>query len=698
MGIENELKGIFLEESREHVASLENDLLALEEAAGGAADPELVNRIFRAAHTIKGGSGSVGYPELMGFTHTMENVLDRVRQNALAVDRELISLLLSCVDCIARMLDAMDHAGEVPSEAERAALATRLNGFLGGTVAAAQAAGDQAVAVVTALDKGRKTGRERCFRIRMRLAPDVLESGTDPAMLLTELADHGTLAVEQVNLEQVPALDAMDPYRLYLSWDLTLTGHVTRDDVEGVFIFVSEGSHIDITEEAPAAPVNQNSTAQVGALDITEEAPAAAVSVEAAPAAPRAEATVRAETAPRPEAQGGGKGPSSIRVDTQRLDRLVNLVGELVIGQARVAQACLKDGATPEAIAAIESIDRITRELQDEAMGMRMLPIGPTFVQFQRVVRDLAVSQGKQVNLEIKGKETELDKSIIEKIGDPLKHMVRNAVDHGLETPAERRAAGKPEEGTLTMAAYHQEGNIVIEIADDGKGLNAEAIAAKAVREGVIPADHNLSESQVHALIFHPGLSTAQKVTDLSGRGVGMDVVKRNIEELRGRVSIESTPGKGTRFKIALPLTLAIIDGMAISVGPQVFLIPLLSIVESVRPRPGDLKSVSGRDEWVTLRGESLPLIRLHEMLGVPGKACAAEDSLVVVENMGRRYGLLVNDILGQQQVVIKSIEQHYKAVDGVAGASILVDGRVAMILDVAALVRRAFAKARVAC
>ncbi|MDH4228297.1 MAG: chemotaxis protein CheA [Nitrospirota bacterium] len=657
MDLDAELKSIFFEEGREHIASLEEDLIQLENESGTgqAVNHELVNRIFRSAHTIKGGAGSVGFGELSGFTHTVENVLDRVRENQISITQELVSVLLNAVDCMSRLLDAAMGEGTPPDSTELAALVAQLNSHLGDAVSAASALADQATEKV----RRQKTDRDHTFAIDLKLHPQVMQNGTDPLMLLTELKDHGQVTLKAVHTENCPPLEQMDPYALYLSWDVEVTGRLTGADLDNVFIFVSDESPLRYRDITPEAPV------------VKKAVPRSAS--EVAPGRDRSKL-------------------NSVRVDTDRLDRLVNLVGELVIGQARVTQTTQSTGAAPEVTAAVEALERITRDLQDEAMGMRMLPIGPTFVQFQRVVRDLAMSQGKEVSLQISGQETELDKSIIEKISDPLKHMVRNAVDHGLETPEERRQAGKSETGELVLSAFHSEGNIVIEISDDGKGLDAAAIAAKAVKEGLIPPDHTLSETEIHQLIFHPGLSTAKQVTDVSGRGVGMDVVKRNIEELRGRVQIQSTRGAGSTFRITLPLTLAIIDGMAMSVGGEVFLVPLLSIVESIRPQARDVQTVAERGEMVQVRGDVLPVIRLHEELNVFSEYRRPEEALlIVVEVAGRRYCLLVDDILGQQQVVIKSIEQNYAKVVGVSGATILGDGRVAMIIDVPALVRKVF-------
>ncbi|MFQ5509390.1 MAG: chemotaxis protein CheA [Leptospirillia bacterium] len=654
MGIEEDLKAIFFEEGQEHLQSLEEDLIQLESDSGAGTDidDEVINRIFRSAHTIKGGAGSVGFADLAGFTHTVENVLDQMREHTLGVSRELISVLLNCADCMARLLDAAMDQGDAPGESEVAALVEQLNGYLGNTVDAATAAADAASTAIETQDAPAGTG-ERTFSINFRFKPDLLESGTDPSMLLSELEELGELTIRSVDSDRVPTLENLNPYELHLGWELELKGSVTKEDLDGVFIFVTDDHPVTFSE----------------VVDKVEAAPTDAASEQ-----------------PKKKAKSA---VSSVRVDTERLDRLINLVGELVIGQARVAQVTLENNAPPETESAVEGLQRVVRELQEEAMGMRMLPVGPTFVQFQRVVRDLAISQGKEVNLEIQGQEVELDKSIIEKIGDPLKHMVRNSVDHGLETSEERVAAGKPPVGTVKLAAYHAEGNIVIEITDDGRGLDAEAIAAKAIREGVIPEDHSLTLDQIHMLVFHAGLSTAKEITDVSGRGVGMDVVRRNIEQLRGTISIDTELGKGSTFKICLPLTLAIIDGMALAVGDETFLIPLLSIVESIRPERQAVESVGGREELVMVRGEALPLIRLQEQLGVPGESRHPSEALVIiVESGGKRYCLQVDDILGQQQVVIKTMEQNYKKVDGVAGATILPDGKVAMILDIGALVR----------
>jgi len=382
-------------------------------------------------------------------------------------------------------------------------------------------------------------------------------------------------------------------------------------------------------------------------------------------------------------------------VDTEKLDKLVNLVGELVIGVARVNQISEELAAQDTVVemgSAVEALDHISRDLQEQVMRVRMIPVEGTFNRFQRVVRDLANEMGKKIHLEMSGAETELDKNVIEQIADPLKHLIRNSADHGLETPEERVAAGKEDTGTIWLRAYQQEGKIIIEVADDGRGISREKVLSKAVDRGLVGEGVQLSDQEVFAFMFQPGFSTAAKVTEVSGRGVGLDVVRQNIEALRGSVEVSSTPGEGSIFRIKLPLTLAIIDGMTVKVGDEIITLPLLSILESLRPRPKDLQKVEGRGELIVVRGDYLPLVRLYDIFQLPTKRTDPTKALVVIiESVSKRFGVLVDDILGEQQAVIKSLEQNYKKVEGVAGATILGDGRVSLILDIHGLEKLAF-------
>ena len=406
---------------------------------------------------------------------------------------------------------------------------------------------------------------------------------------------------------------------------------------------------------------------------------------------------------PAPPAEPGGRVPApapvsrpavqsaTIRVDTDKLDKLVNLVGELVIGVARVKQIS-GQAASEELNGAVEGLDHISRDLQEQVMKVRMIPIEGTFARFQRVVRDLAAELGKDIRLVMSGTETELDKNVIEQIADPLKHLVRNSADHGLEGPATRAAAGKPTTGTIWLRAYQQEGQIIIEVADDGAGIDRDRVLRKALDRGLAAPGTGYGDHEVFGFMFQPGFSTAEKVTEVSGRGVGLDVVRQNIESLRGTVEVESSPGAGTTFRIKLPLTLAIIDGMTVSVGREILTIPLLSIVESLRPKPAELTTVEGRGELVSVRGEYLPLVRLHQVFDLPTQRTDPTQALVVIiESVSRRFGVLVDDILGEQQAVIKSLEQNWHKVEGVAGATILGDGRVSLILDIHGLNKLAF-------
>lgn len=388
---------------------------------------------------------------------------------------------------------------------------------------------------------------------------------------------------------------------------------------------------------------------------------------------------------------------ATIRVETDKLDKLVNLVGELVIGVARVKQiageAAVASALGEELDAAVEGLDHISRDLQEQVMRVRMIPIEGTFTRFQRVVRDLAAELGKDIRLVMSGAETELDKNVIEQIADPLKHLVRNSADHGLERPEVRQAAGKPTTGTIWLRAYQQEGKIIIEVADDGAGISRERVLMKAVERGLAAPGAALTDSEAFAFMFQPGFSTAEKVTEVSGRGVGLDVVRQNIEALRGTVEVESAPAVGTTFRIKLPLTLAIIDGMTVSIGNEILTIPLLSIVESLRPKAAELTTVEGRGELVVVRGEYLPLVRLHQVFALPTERMDPTQALVVIiESVSKRFGVLVDDILGEQQAVIKSLEQNWRKVEGVAGATILGDGRVSLILDIHGLEKIAFA------
>jgi two-component system chemotaxis sensor kinase CheA len=637
----------FFEEAAEHLATVESTLLALE---SGDDDPELLHAIFRAAHSIKGASGTFGFGDVARFTHVLENLLDRLRQGEMSFSPELGNLLLTSSDVLRGLVDAARHGQPAPADTDT--VAARLHAALGGEATAC----DSAPAEVNATD----VAESRRFRVHFAPGEDLLRQGMEPSLLLANLLDLGDAALVRVDASAVPPLDALDPERCYLAWTVELVTSAGPDGLRDVFSFVEDACELTLT------PIIADGNA------------ASSADADAPNDAPRGAARGTTDT-------------SSIRVATDKVDKLINLVGELVIAQSMITQVV--DEFTPDKLEllreAAAAMARNTRELQERVMSVRMIPIGSTFGRFPRLVRDLAATCGKQVRLRISGEETELDKGVIERIGDPLTHLIRNAVDHGIEPPDERVAAGKPASGTVRLHASHESGNVVIEITDDGRGLDATRIRQKALDSGLIDPEQELSVEECQQLVFLPGFSTAATVSDISGRGVGMDVVKRNVEELNGSITIDSAPGRGTRFRIKLPLTLAIMDGLTLRVADEVYVVPLVDIVESVHVRPEDVRHVLGRGEVVMLRGEVIPLVRLRQVFELPDSdQDAASGLVVIVEHGNRKVGLLVDELLGQAQVVIKNLETNLGRIDGLMGATIMGDGRVALIIDAAALIR----------
>ena len=641
---------VFFEESLEGLEAMEAALLALDE--GG--DAELVHSIFRAAHSIKGGSATFGFPDMAALTHEAESLLDQVRDGRRAIDKSIVELMLRTVDCLRGMFERA-QSGQPLADADSENLKRQLAAAVGHDMPAA------ATKVQT------KPAAGGGWLIHFRPHAGMLAGGNDPLRLLRELAALGQLVVE-AQLDRVPTLDALDPSECHLGWRIELTGAVSREAIAGVFEWVEDECDLAIEPLVAAAPP-----------------PAPAVEAVTAPAAGAGAAAAPARAA------ASSNDAGSVRVAIDKIDGLIDLVGELVITQAMLDQ--FREDFDVSRLAMLQhglaQLARHTRTLQESVMGIRMLPIGSVFNRFPRLVRDLSQKLGKQVKLELVGEHTELDKTVLEKIGDPLVHLVRNAIDHGLETPDKRRAAGKPEQGTLCLEAFHRGGSIVVEISDDGAGLNREAIVAKALQKGLIASGEGLSDEAVGELIFQPGFSTAAVTTDLSGRGVGMDVVRRNVVDLGGTVSIQSRAGQGTTFTIVLPLTLAIIDGLRAAVGGECYIVPLVSIVESVQLRSDAVRSVTGGGELFRFRGEYLPIVRLHQQFGCSDARQQIEEGLViVVEADGTQIGLFVDELVGQQQAVVKSLEANYRRVDGISGATILADGSVALIVDVAGLIR----------
>jgi two-component system chemotaxis sensor kinase CheA len=658
---------VFFEESFEGLDAMEMGLLGMQE---GSPDMEIVNTIFRAAHSIKGGAGTFGFAQVSEFTHGLETLLDQMRNGQRDVSRDAINVLLQAVDVLREMLTAVQQSEDVDA-ARVSEVSVQIETMLG-SVAADKA--DDDIAEATASSEG---GNAQGWLIEFKPHPHLLQTGNDPVRMFNELRELGELSVT-LNNSGLAAFSDLEPEDCYLGWQLELKGDATLEQVNEIFEWVEGDCDLSITplvaeaevQEAPAEP-------EQAAMPVAEPV------VEAAPVVAPVKA-VEPKKAVKTDA-----AMASIRVSTDKVDSLINLVGELVITQSMLSQ--LGENFDPSRLAqlidGLEQLERNTRELQEGIMRIRMLPISFAFNRFPRLVHDLSAKMGKQVELQLSGEQTELDKTVMEKIGDPLVHLVRNSLDHGLETPEKRLAAGKPETGLLHLNAYHQGGNIVIEISDDGAGLNEEKILQKAMDKGLVQEGEQLAPEKIHELIFMPGFSTADVVSDVSGRGVGMDVVRKNINSLGGSVEVFSERGVGSTFTIRLPLTLAIMDGQTIQVGDQKYIIPLISIIESVEIKPGTVKNVTGKGEVYTLRDEYVPLIRLHNVFNLDGGSESLEDGLlVVVECEDRKVGLFVDELLAQQQVVIKSLETNYRKVTGIAGATILGDGTVALILDIAGL------------
>lgn len=661
---------VFFEESFEGLEVMESGLLAL---GVGEPDLEAINTIFRAAHSIKGGSGTFGFTAISEFTHVMETLLDEMRAGKRLVSREAVDVLLEGVDRLRGLLAAA-RDGTAADVEEIAATSRRLEALLQGDSVATVAAPAAPVAGAASKAIG--------WRVRFAPAPHLFQTGNDPARLLRELIALGPSKVE-CDLGRVPtSLGEFDPETCYLAWTVELENDVSEAAVREVFEWVDNDAEIQITplEAGPATD---------------EQAPNPVLAVVPDAAERRSGDERRGEEDRRQgdrrqPAQAAAPSTSSIRVDIDKVDALINMVGELVITQSMLSQLAADfDLALVEKLrAGIGQLERNTRELQESVMSIRMMPISFSFNRFPRLVRDLSAKLGKQINLKMTGENTELDKTVLEKIGDPLVHLVRNALDHGIEAPEVRTAKGKPAVGTLTLNAFHEGSNIVIEIIDDGAGLDRDRILAKARERGIVGEHEQLAEEQIFDLIFAPGFSTAAVVSDVSGRGVGMDVVKRNIKDLGGVVEVESKPGEGSVFRIRLPLTLAILDGQLVRVGGEVYIVSLVSIIESLQVKPEAVSSVAGQAELYRLRDEYLPIVRLHHLFDIePDSENLRDGLLVIVEAEGRKVGLFVDDLLGQQQVVIKSLQTNFRRVDGISGATILGDGKVAMILDTAGLI-----------
>ncbi|NOX09551.1 MAG: chemotaxis protein CheA [Gammaproteobacteria bacterium] len=659
---------IFFEESFEGLEGMENALLAVND---GDDDPELINTIFRAAHSIKGGSATFGFTQVAGFTHVMETLLDQVREGEREITSQAIDLFLASVDLLREML-ASAQDGEDLEQERVSAVQGQLEQMMG-----EDGSPSEAVASVVAVDDNEVTVTG--WKVGFKPHLDMMRTGNDPVRILREVSSLGEVKV-QVDIEKLPVFIDLDPEECYLAWELEVRGDVSHQQIEEIFEWVDEDCDLQIEALAAAvdAPVQEVSYPDEKREDKKD----------------RRQSTDRRSVGVDRRGKKAAVESTSIRVDTDKIDALINMVGELVITQSMLGQIGESmddyDPAHLEKLrTGLASLERNTREMQESVMRIRMLPISFVFNRFPRLVHDLSAKLGKEIDLQITGEQTELDKTVMEKIGDPLVHIVRNSLDHGIESVEDRVAAGKSEMGTVNLDAYHQGGNIVIRIADDGRGLNKEKLLEKAIERSLISEDDSLDDSEVYALIFHAGFSTAESVSDLSGRGVGMDVVRRNIEELGGSVQIQSELGVGTTIIIRLPLTLAILDGQLVRVGKEIYIVPLIAIIESLQVGKDQLSKIAGDDELYQLRSEYIPVIRVDRMLGTePDPVKNSDNILVVVEDQGKKSALAVDELLGQQQVVIKNLKVNYQSVEGVSGATILGTGEVALILDITGIVR----------
>jgi two-component system chemotaxis sensor kinase CheA len=680
-------KQAFQEEAREIVVELELALLALNETPE---DMEIVGRVFRAMHTIKGSGAMFGFDQLAGFTHNLENAFDEVRNGRLKVTGELINLSLGALDQIKGMLEETSGPG---ADTERILADLRR---LTGKVETVPAAAAPAVLDTAAVAESAM----RDWVVRFYPGADLMRTGADPLLLLRELRLMGSLRIK-ASMVAVPPLGELDPERCYIGWDMVLTTAAARQAISDVFIFVEDICELTIEpiagESGTAVEQYADSCRGGAATDSADSAmPAAAAEVarnggeqtvgrrqqnSAASAPPNRRET--ADATPSPTASAA----ASIRVPAARLDQFVDLVGELVTVQARLGELAMRR-EDPDVVAVAEEIERLTSALRESSMNIRMLPMRSTFEKFRRLVHDLARDLHKEVELTIEGADTELDKTVIDQLSDPLMHLIRNSMDHGIEAPEGRAAAGKRGTARLHLSAKHSGASVLIGIADDGRGINAKAVRERAIEKGLVAADAQLTEAEIFSLILTPGFSTAKTITDVSGRGVGMDVVRRSVEALRGTIDITSKPGAGTTVTLKLPLTLAIIDGLLVRIGEAYFVLPLATTLECIELTRQDIEKANGK-HMAYVRGEVIPYIRLREYFDIQTKRPEIEQ-IMVAETEGGRYGFVVDQVLGDHQTVIKNLGRLYRHVSIVSGATILGNGSVALILDPQRLVQEA--------
>ena len=691
MSAASSIRDTFFEECEDLLAALAEGLAVIE---GGEADTEVVNAVFRAVHSIKGGAGAFGLADLVSFAHRFETVLDAVRSDRLAVDAAVLHTLQRSADHLAELVEAARDDQPIPKETTATFLA-QLEACLGDDDAGSDEYADFEFAAVT-LDFG-PIEVAQTFEITFAPKAGLYRNGHEPALLIAALAELGTLEVT-LDASALPAWDAMDPEAAYLRWSMRLATAESETALHEVFEFVEglcdleirpvvEGDPAPVAVPGPLPEAPPEAVAHPAPEPAVpaEPAPLAAEPAVAEPAAPAA-ATAAAALAARPEEATEARGPKpTLRVDLERVDRLINAVGELIINQAMISQRLTEMSLPNEAevVTHVEDYRLLARDIQEAVMAIRAQPVKPLFQRMSRIVREAADATGKQARLITAGDSTEVDKTVIERLADPLTHMIRNAVDHGLETPEIRIAAGKDPCGTIRLAAAHRSGSVILTLRDDGAGLNRPRILQIARNKGLVPPEAELSDAEIDSLLFMPGFSTAQTVSNLSGRGVGLDVVRSAVTSLGGRVSISSTPGQGTEFTVSLPLTLAVMDGMLVSVAGQTMVVPLTSILETIRPAAGDLHPLGTSDTLLSIRGRFIPTVDVASALGFPRNEAAPFPLLLLVEGENStQAALIVDAVHDQRQVVIKGLDSNYSAVPGVSAATVLGDGKIALILD----------------
>ncbi|RUO98739.1 chemotaxis protein CheA [Hyphomicrobium sp.] len=693
------IRQTFFQECEEQLSEMEVGLLAMDE---GNADSETVNAVFRAVHSIKGGAGAFKLTALVQFAHTFETALDLVRGGKLAPTPEVMKPMLRAADVLSDLVEASRDGREI-DESSYASIAEDVKAL---TVIEGEAEEEEVIDFQPAVidiggpevapePEGPKLHE---YRIKFTPRPELYANANEASLIIRELSRLGQIEVN-CDTSGVLDLDAVDPAGAYLSWDIKLNSEVPIESVREIFEFVDGEADINIeTDGQPEVSAADIASLLALALGGNSTSETPAETAEAAPEMakePANEAASASSALTETPKNVAVQAQTTIRVEFDRVDRLINLVGELVINQAMLSQRVVEANfaGSSSVVIGLEELEQLTREIQESVMAIRAQPVKPLFQRMSRIVREVADATGKEVRLKTDGEATEVDKTVVERLAEPLTHMIRNAVDHGIETPEERVAAGKPPEGTVRLSAAHRSGRIVIEISDDGAGINRAKVRASAIKKGLISPDAQLSDSDIDNLLFLPGFSTAATISAISGRGVGMDVVKRSIQALGGRISISSRPGQGSTFSMSLPLTLAVLDGMAVSVAGQTLVVPLTAIVETLKPKNGELHGLGAEGRVMAIRNTFVPLIDVGTQLGFRDTPADPERSVAILVETGggARNALLVDSIQDQRQVVIKSLETNYGTVAGIAAATILGDGRVALILDVDALVTGTF-------